>query len=63
MTLVGMIRSRGSEMKSRLDTDIEKIVTENGIQDVIAALARYCNDKGMHPIFRRLNKIYEWLVR
>jgi len=46
---------------SRLDRDVEKLVSENGISDVIAALARYCNDRGMPVVFRRLNKIYEWL--
>lgn len=48
--------------KSRLDRDIERLVSENGIRDVIAALARHCNDMGMPVLFRRLNKIYEWLV-
>lgn len=48
--------------KSRLDRDIERIVSENGIRDVIAALARYANEMGMPVVFRRLNKIYEWMV-
>lgn len=46
---------------SRLDRNIEHIVSENGIADVIAALARLCERRGMPVIFRRLNKLYEWI--
>lgn len=48
--------------KSQLDKDLELLVRKYGVRNVIASLARHCNDAGMPTLFRRLNKIYEWLV-
>lgn len=47
--------------KSRLDLEINQLMSRHGIGEVIAALARLCNERGMPVLFRRLNKIYEWL--
>ena len=44
-----------------LDEEIGKLITKYGINQIVAALARWCNNHGHNPIFRRLNKIYEWL--
>lgn len=49
-------------MKSRLDRDIERLISENGIRDVIAALARRCHAMGMPTLYRRLVKLHEWLT-
>lgn len=49
-------------MQDRLDRDIAQIVEENGMSDVIAALARLANDKKMSVLFNKLNKIYEWMI-
>jgi hypothetical protein len=46
---------------SRLDNAVEQLVSEHGLADVIAALARLCNKRGFPVIFRRLNKIYEYM--
>lgn len=45
-----------------LDEEIEQLVLRRGVKDVIAALARHCESHGMIVLFRRLNKIYEWLT-
>ena len=44
-----------------LDHEIDALVQRYGIDEVIAALARYCHATGRTFLFRRLNKIYEWL--
>lgn len=54
---------------SRLQRDVEQLVSENGLKYVIAELARYCRSppvqyyptQVMATAFRRLNKIYEYL--
>lgn len=49
-------------MKSRLDRDIDQIIAENGIHDVIAALARYCHRTERKVLYHRFVRIYEWLT-
>lgn len=46
---------------TRLDRDLEQLVSEHGIADVIDALARYASLRGMAVISRRLAKIYDYL--
>ena len=56
-------------MNDRLTRDIEQIIAENGLKAVIGALARYCHSPNyqhynttiMATVFRRLNKLYEYL--
>lgn len=45
----------------QLDDEIDALVRKHGIDQVIAALARYCEANGMRVLFNRLNKLYEWL--
>lgn len=44
-----------------IDRDTTALVDKYGVGEVIAALARDCHERGMPVLFRRLNKIYEWL--
>lgn len=47
-------------MKS-LDDQIDNLVRTHGIGEVLAALCRQCNIMGMPVLFRKLNRVYEWL--
>lgn len=46
----------------KVDEDIERAVREHGIDATLAALCRFCNDAGMLVLFRKLNRVYEWLI-
>lgn len=56
--------------ESRLDCDIKQIISENGLADVVAALARYCHappvqhypPRKMATAFRRLDAIVVYLL-
>lgn len=54
--------ARETMAQSRLDRDIDQLVSEHGMRDVIFALANYCDNKGMASICKRLLKIYGWLL-
>lgn len=45
---------------SRLERDLDQLIQENGIKDVLAALCRWCNNKGLERLFTKLNRVYEW---
>lgn len=49
-------------MAMSLDQEIDRLVSRFGFPDVLAALCRYCNRIGMPVIFRRLNRVYEYLT-
>lgn len=46
-----------------IDDEVDRLVRKHGIGEVIASLARHCNARGMPVLFRRLNKLYEWLTQ
>lgn len=48
-------------MRAPLDDEIDTLVQKYGIDEVIAALARHCHTTGQVVLFRRLNKLYEWM--
>lgn len=48
-------------MKQPIDLKMRSLIDAYGVDEVLAALARACNDRGMPGLFRRINKIYEWL--
>lgn len=45
-----------------LDDWIDRLVRSHGIAEVLAALCRHCNERGMTVLFRKLNRVHEWLV-
>lgn len=47
---------------SDLDDQVEELVRKHGIRDVLAALCRVTNGMGMLVLFRKLNRVYEWLT-
>lgn len=49
-------------MKCKLDRDIEQLIRENGIPDVIDALARWSREHGVRVLSRKLFKLHEWIV-
>jgi hypothetical protein len=51
-----------AQAMSELQRDIDKLVRKYGVQKVLAALCRQCNEMGMPVLFRKLNRVYEWLA-
>lgn len=51
-----------TEGRTAIDVEVKKIVARFGIDETIAALARYCHKTGRMPVFRKLNAIFEWLT-
>lgn len=49
-------------MKVGLDYELDKLIRTYGVREVLASLCRHCNDTGMPVLFRKLNRVYEWLV-
>jgi len=50
------------EPTSRLDRNLKQLIDENGIDDVLAALCRYCREYGLERVFIKLHQVYEWLI-
>lgn len=46
----------------RLERDLDQLIQEHGIKDVLAALCRWCHNKGYRSLFTKLNCVYEWYV-
>lgn len=45
-----------------VDKRMRDLIDHFGVDEVLAALCRQCNERGMPVLFRKLNRIYEWLV-
>lgn len=45
----------------RLERDLDQLISEHGVNDVLAALCRWCHKYGMERLFTKLNRVYEWL--
>lgn len=45
-----------------LDEKIDKLILQHGVDEVLAALCRHANGRGSATLFRKLNRIYEWLT-
>lgn len=43
----------------RIDVAVRTLIQDYGFSSVIAAICRYCHEKGMPRTFRKLNKVYE----
>lgn len=48
--------------KKDVDAAIGDFVAMYGIDETLAALCRHCELRGMKVLFRKLNRVYEWLV-
>lgn len=49
--------------KAPVDRCLEIIINRYGLPEVLAALAREADDRGFNPaLFRKLNRVYEWLT-
>jgi hypothetical protein len=48
--------------KPSLDDEVDRLVRAHGVGAVLAALCRQCNSMGMPTLFRKLNRVYEWLT-
>jgi hypothetical protein len=48
---------------SRLERKLEELVAENGIDAVLAALCQLCLAQHRTVLFRKLNRVYEWMVK
>lgn len=44
-----------------IDKDVSALVDKYGIAEIVAALARECNKRGMPVLFRRLDRLYNWM--
>ncbi len=49
-------------MKETVDTCTRTLINRFGVREVLAAYCRECNRRGMPVLFRKLNRVYEWLV-
>lgn len=51
-------------MKKKLDVDVAMgdFIAAYGVRETLAAFCRQCNDMGMPVLFRKLNRVYEWLM-
>lgn len=45
----------------RLERDLDQLIMEHGVNDVLAALCRWCDQHGRMVLFNKLNRVYEWL--
>lgn len=48
-------------MKTNLDKEIATLLQKYGTDEVLASLCRRINHMGMPVLFRKLNRVYEWL--
>ena len=46
---------------SEIDKEMKKMVSNWGMHAVLGALCRECNRLGFPVVFRKLNRVYEWL--
>lgn len=49
-------------MKPTVDARVRDLIDRFGTHEVLAALCRECNRRGMPVLFRKLNRVYEWLA-
>ena len=47
---------------TNLDEQIGILIRQHGFKEVLASLCRNADDMGMPVLFRKLNRVYEWLV-
>jgi hypothetical protein len=47
---------------TRLERDTRQLIEENGLPDVIASIAAWCQGTGRKTVSRRLGKVYESLI-
>lgn len=47
---------------TKLEQRIDDLISEYGVRDVLSALCRACNDRGMATLFRKLDRVYAWLT-
>jgi hypothetical protein len=46
-----------------VDKELKRLAMKYGSNEVLRAFCVECNDRGDRGLFRKLNKIYEWLIK
>jgi hypothetical protein len=49
--------------QDEVEKKLKALVMKYGSNEVLRAFCVECNDRGDRGLFRKLNKIYEWLTK
>lgn len=48
--------------RSNMDSEIANLIAKYGYRDLLAGIARIANERGYVPVFKRLDRIVDWLT-